>query len=100
MNFQVYYSASTLPKHERPLDAVMIEHCFSCLEMDIHTRLIHKGVVSGVHIVRDMNQAPEYAEVSLDDGGQGVNLPVTLTDCLGEINRTRNGLCFLSKQLP
>ena len=95
MNFQVYYSPSALPAHEPPLETEMIEHCYSCLNMDVHTRLIRKGVTSDVHTIRGKNQEPAYAEVSLDDGGQGLDITVVLAECVADINGTTAGLCFL-----
>ena len=93
MEYQIYYSASGLPKSEFPLSEKMIEHHFSCLPSEIDRCLSAKGVASQVRVASEKDT--QYAEVSLDDGGQKLDLRTMLADCIRSINKATPGLCFL-----
>jgi hypothetical protein len=95
--FKIYYSASGLPKSEFPLPPHLIEHHFSCLAADIHRHLSIKDILSQVKIVPNLED--QYAEVSLDDGGQKLDLATTLANCIRTINMATPGLCFLMDAL-
>lgn len=91
--YEVYYSAAGLPKGELPLPAHLVEHHFSCLDSDVSRCLDPKGIRSTVILVSD--QGSEYAVVSLDAGGQSLDLDDALADCVRAINLATRGLCFL-----
>ena len=91
--YQIYYSATGLPKTEFPLPTHLVEHHFSCLPTDIDRHLSVKDIVSQVQIVSD--RETQYAEVSLDDRGQKLDLRTMLADCIRTINMATPGLCFL-----
>jgi hypothetical protein len=91
--FKIYYSASGLHPTEHPLPPHLIDHHFSCLAADINRHLSVKGIFSQVKIVSDLEK--KYAEVSLDDKGQNLDLTTTLANCIGTINMATPSLCFI-----